>query len=253
MTLFSSAVKAEELAYLRLAFWNLDGLGTPGRETRDYAEISKVLNRFDVIAVQGLQTIKDLDGLIGYLNSTSTSKWSRLGGGDGPQAAPSIVWRSERASYDNFVRATPLTNSVTASIHPLLIARMRYEDKPFYVAIIDSGEKQGAAKGIETAERHINSLVRHSKGIPVFVGVSLGEPIKDAYVEKMEAYTRIVIERQATSVMSKSWFDTVLTTYPRPVRSGVFPFQKLLAIDQDTAKKTISPRLPLFVLTNLAP
>lgn len=252
MVLFSSAVHADELAYLRLAFWNLDGLGKKGQETRDYAQIGRVAVRFDVLAIQGLTTIKDLDGLIQYLNSTGTSKWSRLGGGDGNQAAPSVIWRSERASYDGFVRATPLTTKVEAAIHPLLIARMRYDGKPFYLAIIDNGEKLSSDKVITLAERHINSLVRYSQGVPVFIGISLQDSIRESYLEKLEVYTKIVIERQPTAVLTKSWQDTVLTTYPRPVRAGVFPFPKLLAIDGETAKRTISPRLPLFVLTNLA-
>lgn len=252
LTLFSAATAAEELAYMRLAFWNLDGLGQETKQTRDYAAIAMVMNRFDVIAIHGLTTIKDLDGLIQVLNATGNSKWSRLGGGDGPQAAPSVVWRSERVSYDGFVRATPLTPSSTHAIHPLLIARMRFSDRPFYLALIDSQEKTKSMAPMVIAERHIRSLITHSNKVPVFVGISLGETIQDKFLDDLLKYTRLTFDKQPTAVGNRKWMDAVLTTYPRPVRAGVLPFNKLMALEPQQASATISGRLPAFVLTNLA-
>lgn len=252
LALFSTAAPAEELAYMRLAFWNLDGLGQSRKNTRDYAGIAMVMNRFDIIAIHGLTTIKDLDALIDVLNSTGTSKWSRLGGGDGPQAAPSVVWRSERISYDGFVRATPLTAKSEAAIHPLLVSRMRFGTKRFYLALIDIDDKAKPDAPLTLAERHINSLVRHSGGLPLFLGVSLEDSIKDSFLEKYLHYCRLAMELQSTSVLSKKRLDAVLTTYPRPVKAGVLPFHKLMGLTPKEAEATISGRLPLFVLTSLA-
>lgn len=237
---------------MRLAFWNLDGLGQPNKQARDYGRIAQVMNRFDIIAIQGLTTIKDLDGLIAMLNATGASKWSRLGGGDGPQSAPSVIWRTERIAYDNFVRATPLTTSTSLGIHPLLIARLRFAGRPFYLSVIDVHEKARTLDPITIAERHLASLVKHSAGVPVFLGVSLEEGLKPQFLEPLAKSMRPVYQQQPTTIgTTKRAMDMVFTSYTRPVKAGVFPFHKLMALDPKTAVTTVSGRLPSFALTTL--
>lgn len=240
--------ESDDPPHLRMASWDIGPIARSA--PRDAASIASVVKNFDLVIFQSATNPADLDIALTILKSITSQEWSL-------EVIPSnttslgMLWRSDRIQAGNYKKTIPSTNPTSPTV---AVRTMSFGKRPF--VLVAAQLHNTSVDALRTAVvdlTQISSLLSNSnRSTPIFLAANFsaatGNPIYDPLKTVLKPLdvqgpTRISAQLEA--------LDTIWTNFPRPVRAGVYPYERSLSLPAPQAKDKISHSRPIFVLTNL--
>lgn len=265
----ASADSVRQIPYLRLATWDLDGLGsTIGRTDRDAMQIAEVISQYDLVALQGIASPAHLDEIRQVAGTLTEVEWGMV-----TQSAPNIVgsalkppmvqafmWRADRVAKTKWAGAIPQEKKVsTARIErEPFFGQFVFQKSAFIVANVDTAETNPYILREEL--KQLGELVDWVGTAPrkpaLFLLGNFNVDPRDGRIASVSSRLRPLVTQGGTLIdrnagKFSNLYDQIWTNLASPMRSGIYVYPPIIGRTPRDAFETVSPHLPVFALVNV--